>query len=112
MIKSIYEFLEIDDSFVPSLLNTEVNIARTPKSVKIERAMHYVAEKLRKIGLDKLVWQIKKSGLPDLIRKKNTEATNDSVEVEQLISKDHFVEDVNKLESLIGRMVSQEWGMR
>ncbi len=107
-IRKVYDFLGIDSSFVPSALNEEINVARTPRSVGVDRVMHRVAESLRKIGFDKLVWLIRKSGLPDLIRSLNTKQSK-ADPTKPIIDISYFREDVSKLSELIGRDMRKEW---
>lgn len=109
-IESIYTFLGVDTSFKPSMLHSEVNVARTPKHVGVERIMHYSAESLRKIGFDRMVWFIRKSGLPDLVRTLNTK--RDTRTTKHFASKKYvkyFREDAKELRTLIGRDVEKEW---
>lgn len=112
-IKSIYRFLGVEDSFIPSMLNTEINIARTPKNIGVERVMHHMAETLRKVGFDKAVWAIKKSGLPDMVRKANTEEKSPATQTKPDLTKysNFFSEDTEKLGTMIGRDMKSEWGI-
>jgi hypothetical protein len=111
-MKRIYAFLGVDASFVPTMLNTQVNVSRVPKRVFIDRVMHHVAEFLRKTGFDRLVWLIRKGGLPDLIRKANTKETK-----KQVPSYDRdalariFREDARELEKYCGRDMIKEWNL-
>jgi hypothetical protein len=70
-MKQIYAFLGIDETFVSSMVYDEINVARTPKHVLIDRVMHHVSETMRKTGLDRVVHLIRKTGLPDLVRSMN-----------------------------------------
>ena len=109
-IRSIYTFLGVDPSFTPSMLRRKVNTSRTPKGVGVDRSMIHVAETLRHLGLDKLVWLVKKSGLPKLLRRVNTEAddrTLDQSTHEKL--KGFYREDVTKLGELLGRDMVEVW---
>jgi len=72
-IQSIYRFIGVDSRFVPSLLKTRINVARIPRFHIIEKVMNNAAERLRGFGFDKLVWHIKKSRLPDVVRYINTQ---------------------------------------
>ena len=109
-MRKIYTFLGVDDSFESSMLHTEVNIARTPKRVIVDRVMHHVAESLRKIGFDKLVHWIRKSGLPDFVRSYNTKKDVPIVFNEQKL-KEYFAGDVKNLSILLGRDLTTEWGI-
>lgn len=112
-IKRIYHFLGVDGTFVPSMLHTQVNVDRTPRMIFIDRTMHHVSEMLRKIGFDRIVWLIRKSGLPDFIRKFNTKAMDERslerAKEHSSMSKELFIDDVARLSQLIGRDMSKEW---
>ena len=79
-IKSIYTFLNINENFVPSMLHRSINTARTPHHVVVDRYMTRIAEFLRRIGLDKIVWFIKKSSIPD-----NCQVSVSAENLEQLL---------------------------
>jgi hypothetical protein len=72
-MQSIYEFLGVAKSYVPSLLNTKINVARIPRFPIMEHLMNNIAEGLREYGFDRLVWYVKKSKLPDAVRHINTQ---------------------------------------
>lgn len=111
-MRRIYEFIGVDPSFVPSMLGTRVNIARTPRMVGIDRLMHHVAEALRKTGFDKLVWRIRRSGLPDLLRRFNTSSETAVAEDEVIMANPTlWTDDAAKLSQLIGRDMTKEWNL-
>ena len=113
-IRRIYEFLEVDPTFTPSMLNRQINVARTPRMVGVERVMHHIAESLRKIGFDKLVWLVRKSGLPDLVRSVNTKTDQDTNKLgSETAASDSgaWVNDVRRLSEMIGRDMEKEWGL-
>jgi hypothetical protein len=113
-MKRIYAFLGIDETFVSSMVYDEINVARTPKHVFIDRTMHHVSETLRRIGFDRFVHLIRKSGIPDLIRSFNTkpkEKTSHTKTFDRgpLIS--YFKDDVEVLSSRIHRDMNAEWNI-
>ncbi len=112
-MKRIYTFIGIDAAFVPSMLHTPVNTARTPKRVFIERIMHHTAEFLRKIGLDRIVWGIRKLGIPDIVRafntKKGSHADTPSYDAQTLAA--YFRPDTEKLKEYCGRDMVKEWNL-
>ncbi len=113
-MKRIYEFLGIDASFVSSMVFDEINVARTPKHVVIDRVMHHISETLRKIGFDRFVHFVRKSGLPDMVRNLNTKPKEKTVhtktfEREPLV--EHFKEDVRLLGIRLGRDMATEWNI-
>ncbi len=109
-MQTIYAFLGIDTAFISSMLHTEINIARVPKAVYVDRIMHHVSESLRKVGFDALVHTIRKSGLPDLVRSHNTKPEQ-AVIVDTKALQNYFEEDVAKLSVLLERDMKTEWGI-
>jgi hypothetical protein len=107
-MKRIYQFLDVDDIFESSMLTSEINVARTPKTLFVERSMHHMSEFLRKIGLDMFVHRIRMSGLPDLVRKGNTKASKE-ITIDTIALKTYFREDVQTLSALLGRDLVSEW---
>jgi hypothetical protein len=109
-MRGIYQFLGIDDTFESTMLNSEINVARTPKAVFIDRTMHHVSEFLRSVGLDRFVHTIRKTGLPDLVRSKNTKNAKEII-VNTTALAAYFSEDVQKLSTLLCRDLTKEWGI-
>jgi hypothetical protein len=109
-IRSVYSFLGVDAAFEPSMLNREVNVARTPKHVGIERFMHHTAEFLRRHGLDRFVHWVRTTGLPDMVRRGNTKET-EQVQYDRAALTRIFAEDVRKTSEFIGRDLNAEWNI-
>jgi hypothetical protein len=113
-MRRIYEFLEIDPTFVSSMVHDEINIARTPKHVFIDRTMHHVSETLRRIGFDRFVHLVRRSGLPDIVRSLNTKKskeTRHTTTFDRDEFRAHFTHDVSTLSQIIGRDMNQEWNI-
>jgi hypothetical protein len=113
-IKTIYEFLGVDPNFIPSMLHTEVNVTRTPKNIGVEKLMHTFAESLRKIGFDKLVHMIRKTGIPDMVRGVNTKEEQRSKRMTEPDKNElakHFVDDAKELSGMLDRDVTKEWNI-
>jgi Sulfotransferase domain len=113
-MKRIYEFLAVDTSFVSSMVYEEINVARTPKYVFIDRLMHHMSEMLRKIGFDRFVHLVRKSGLPNLFRSLNTKPKEKSSHTKSfnrapLVT--YFRDDVQRLSECIGRDMNAEWNI-
>jgi hypothetical protein len=111
-MRHIYEFLGIESTFVSSMVHDEINVARTPKHVFVDRMMHHVSETLRKSGLDRFVHFIRKSGLPDLVRSFNTKQKQESRHTETYDRRElalHFKDDVTRLSRRLGRDMVKEW---
>lgn len=113
-IKKIYTFLGVDTNFVPSMLHDEsINVTRVPKNIALEKNMHYFSEFLRRSGLDQLVHVVRRSGLPDMVRRFNTKPVKreekpafDRAELAR-----HFREDATQLSTILGRDLVTEWGL-
>ncbi len=113
-MKRIYAFLGIDTNFVSSMIHDEINVARTPKLVPVDRGMHHLAEFLRRHGLDKLVHLIRKAGLPDLVRRFNTKAgrvRDDQPTYDREALATYFRDDVSRLSTLLHRDLRTEWNI-
>jgi hypothetical protein len=113
-MRLIYEFLGIDPDFVSSMVHDEINVARTPKHIGIERVMHHTAEFLRRHGFDRLVHHIRKLGLPDLIRSVNTKEgakRGEKPPYDRAALAAYFRDDVEKLSALLERDMNKEWNI-
>ena len=112
-MREIYLFLGIDPHFVASMTHSEVNVARTPTVVGVDRFMHHVSEFLRKHGFDQFVHMIRKTGIPDRVRSVNTAQTkNDHLtETEKDELRHFFKKDVMELSTLLGRDLCAEWNI-
>ena len=111
-IRSIYEFIGIDASFVPSMLLTRVNEGRVPRFPWIDNMLRKISAILRTGKLSSLWWHAKKAGIGRGIRALNTR---------QLLSKDRgpsasdecflyeaLADDIMALEAQLGREL-KEW---
>lgn len=110
-IQKIYKFLNVEESFVPSLLESRINIARTPKFVFVDRIIHHTAKFLREKKLHKLVWWVKKKNIPTLLRKANTKKEKKRTinpETRKRL-KQTFKEDIEKLSKMLNRNLTSEW---
>lgn len=110
-IKRIYDFLGVDSAFTPSMLHSQINIARVPRMIVIERVMHHTAEWLRKVGLDRLVHGIRILRLPDIVRSYNTKQEKEKVSIDTTSLPAYFLEDVTKLSQLLKRDLVTEWNI-
>ena len=63
-MSAIYRFLDVDDAFVPRMVNERVNVARVPRSPTLDRVTRRAVNGLRRRGLDRVVWLAKRTGLP------------------------------------------------
>lgn len=111
-IAAIYEFLEIRADFVPKMLKQYVNTARSPRLVWIDRLMHKVAELLRRTGLHRLVWWVKRSGMTDAVRAVNKAKDPDPMpEHTRARLQEYFKKDVQHLSQMLHRDLHTEWNI-
>jgi len=110
-IQKIYNFLNVDSSFVPFMLEKKVDASRTPKLIFLDKIIRRIANLLRKIGLHKLVWLVKKTGIPETIRRINTKKRRklkvDKKTREKL--KEVFRKDIKRLSKMLERDLEKEW---
>lgn len=104
-LKTIFRFLKVDDSFVPSMVYERINASRPVRFRGLSKYLNRVAKWLRRGRWTRAFWwSAKRLGLGDLIRSLN--ARSDSSEgpnregVRQLRKDLH--EEVRELRSLLG----------
>ena len=71
-LRRVYEFLGVDPGFEASMTHRLVNPSRVPRSVGVDRATNAISARLRRAGLNKPWFMLKKLGVGDLIRAANT----------------------------------------
>lgn len=113
-MRRIHEFLGIDPNFVSSMVYEQVNIARTPKIIGVDRVIHHISEFLRKHGFDRFVHAVRKTGILNIVRKINTVESAQSVEkktFDREACNAYFADDVEKLSKILGRDMRSEWNI-
>jgi len=111
-IRSIYQFIEIDDSFVPSMLFRKVNPGRIPRLVWFDQLIDKLSKLIQRKGLQQLWWLAKQAGIGHRLRAMNTRGLKRTRE--ELNSSDRerlfvlFEKDVEALERVLGRKLN-EW---
>ncbi len=94
------------------MLFDEINISRVPRHIIFEKIMHRMSEFLRRYGLDRLVHNIRRSGLPDFVRSINTKPKKKEVPTyDRAPLIQYFKEDVTKLSTFLGRDLVTLWKM-
>lgn len=113
VIKKIYAFLGVNTDFVPSMLHESINVTRVPKNIALEKTMHRFSEFLRRGGLDHLVHLVRRSGLPDLVRRFNTKPVKkeEKPAFDKIALATYFREDATQLSTMLGRDLVTEWGL-
>jgi hypothetical protein len=111
-VRRVYEFVGVDPSFRPGMLDRSVNVSRTPGVVGVDRAMNRVGDVLRRAGLDRLVWRVKRSGVPERLRRLNTGRDREALaDAEQRELAATFRDDAARLSELLGRDLVGLWGL-
>jgi hypothetical protein len=70
-VREIFEFLEVDSAFEPSMLREWVSTGGVPRSSAVTKAMNDVAGQMRRMGLQNLMWLVKKTGMVKAVHKAN-----------------------------------------
>jgi len=111
-IRSIYQFLEVNDDFTPSMLFRKVNPGRIPRSPRFEQSIDRLSKLLQNKWLQQLWWLGKKAGIGDKLRALNTrDLKKTHVELGQLDKRrlfSMFEEEIKALEKILGREL-KEW---
>ena len=105
----IYQHLGVDATFTAPALTTKVNPARVYRHPGFAQGMHRAAEGLRRLGLDRLVYGLKQTGLTEWVHRRNT-STEPAPEAPDLARyREYFREDVSKLSKLLNRDLHSFW---
>ncbi len=112
-MQSLYAFLKVDSHFIPSLLNTKVNVSIMPRSVLLERSIIKISGFLHHKGFRHLWWFAKKLGIANYIRKLNTfqSQKHHMSEIDVSWKTDLYrqlEQEIRELETLLGRGLP-EW---
>jgi len=109
-IQSIYQFLEIDEAFVPSVLHTKVNPQQKARFSIVARLAYSTASVLRGLGLANVVGAVKRNAFFEkMLYQKPKEKTSVLEEDVRRKVYDYYVGDYNKLSALIGRDLPSGW---
>lgn len=106
-IKTIFEFLNVDPDFTPSMLRKRVNVGGIPKSVLLDRVLNETAGVMRSLGMQKAMWAAKQLGIVGMIRGANVATQASPITGEEKAQlREFFSSDVKALELLIDRDLS------
>ncbi|MEL6802588.1 MAG: sulfotransferase [Bacteroidota bacterium] len=111
VLLDVFTFLGVDPDFTPSFTHRVVNSGNRPKRLWVSQLMQQVSHFLYSTGFDRVVFAVKKSGLPALIRRGNSagKAPDPSIEYYESL-KESFAEDVSKAGEITGLPLSERWG--
>ncbi|MBU2571535.1 MAG: sulfotransferase domain-containing protein [Gammaproteobacteria bacterium] len=111
VLVDLYRFLNLDDKFIPSTINTKINIARTYKSRRLDKTYRFIKGMIHKYANEENVEKIKKLGLHKLIEKFNAKeqtpittppmTTDARTKLESI-----FISEIKDLEKLTERNLS------
>ena len=102
-VREIFEFLDVDPAFEPSMLREWVSAGGVPRASAVTNAMNDVAEQMRRMGLQNLIWIIKRSGLVKVVHKANRKSAPRPVTDEKRAElADRFEQDMSATEQLLG----------
>lgn len=112
-LREIYKFLEIDTTFVPSMLHKRINVSQVPRFVWLERWLIRAADVLQHSALRPIWWFVKKRGMANVIRNLNRSSSentqHDTSEASWESSLYQQLEgEIKSLEGILGRRL-QEW---
>lgn len=109
LISELYEFLEVDASFIPQELDTVANASYLPAAGGTTKIVATAGRALRSIGLGTIVEQGRKMGINQWLRRSKAPANKETLTVEaealeQICSL--LQPDVDRLSELTGRDLS------
>ncbi|MFH1758971.1 MAG: sulfotransferase domain-containing protein [Patescibacteria group bacterium] len=111
-IQTIYEFLNIDNQFIPSALHKKINRGRIPKFPRIESVLTQWSAVFQMIGFHKIWWWVQKSGVGDFILKLNTKkiiCAKDGFNIlDRKKLREYYQKEIEEVEKIIGRRLP-EW---
>ena len=107
---AIYEFLEVDPKFAPTMARVEVNVGRRPKSTWVNQQFNNAGDLARALNLRGLLRWAKKAGIVSKLQNMNMQTDSQSVpnEVNKKLN-DFFVEDIESVSRLVGKPLSKIW---
>jgi len=107
-MRRIFEFLEVDPNFEPSMLLEWVSVGGVPRSGAATRTMARIAANMRKMGLQKAMWLVKRSGAVAAVHKANRKSTATAMAPELRAELETLYEpDIVAVEDLLKRDLSQ-----
>ena len=114
VVEKIYQFLEVDISFVPESLYKKINSSWVAKSNLLLKSQRYIARILRKFGLGLMIDVIKKLGFKKTLDNINNDSNSDIIYMNEQDNKsfiNYFYNDLKKLSDLIELDLSRIWSI-
>ena len=75
-IRSIYKFLNVDETFISSSLNKKINVSNVPRFVSLSLFMDLISKIIRKLGMTFIIRYLRAKGIIDFARKANVSSKN------------------------------------
>jgi hypothetical protein len=101
-IREMFEFLGVDPEFEPSMLHEWVSSGGIPRASVVTNGMNGLAEQMRRLGLQNLIWLIKRTGLVKAVHTANRKSAPQPITVEkraELLAL--FADDIKATEDLL-----------
>jgi len=108
VLKKLYQFVGVDETFVPDNLKEKSNAAKAIKSPFVSKLMGWFSAVMVALKLSSVLTYLKEIGLKKLVMKFNT----DKVEYAPMTAETksflqlQFLDDINRLEKLINKDLS------
>lgn len=111
VLRELFTFLGVDPDFEPTLIDQEINAGRVSKHIWVGKSIQAVSHFLYTHGMDKLVFAVKKTGLPALLRQERTAKRLDAMRPETRAElRELYRKDVIKTAEITGIDVVSVWG--
>lgn len=114
VLKNIYNFLEVNEKFIPPQKGKIINASIIPKSISFNKKLNFVAKSMRSLKLGFLVDQAKKVGIKEFSDNTNSKIINykkylNDSSLKTIISK-KYDDDIKKLSDLVEKNLVKLWG--
>lgn len=114
LVRKIYDFLEVNSSFIPPMLFEKVNAAKNSRNLFLTKFAYSLAVFLRKAGLTNLLGKLKSSAIVEKLLYKQAEESSGFLLTEQEINVYKSISESGRknkkqLENLIGLSTPDNW---
>jgi hypothetical protein len=110
-IKKLFQFLNVNDTFIPKAIDKKYNVSRMPANVNVDKLSNKVAKTLQSFSAGEKIWYtIKKTGIVQKLRNANTDVNKPFLSPEVYNSLiPTFQKDILFVENLLNRKL--DWGI-
>jgi hypothetical protein len=109
VVKSLYRFLEVNDNFVPTVIDSRVNMFRVSRSLKLKNFGYLISNSMKKMGFKRIHDFIFYNHFLSKIYVKVNKIPSKKPPMKSKTRKklqDYFHDDILKTQALIGRDLS------